>query len=46
MADNASLLIVLQCVLSKASLLHQVAQGVAARVSTLLLYMSVEDWLN
>ena len=40
---HASLLIVLQCVLSKASLLHQVAQGVAARGSTLLLYMSVED---
>ena len=40
---HASLLIVLQCVLPKASLLHQVAQGVAARGSTLLLYMSVED---
>ena len=43
---HGSLLIVLQCVLPKASLLHQVAQGVAARVSTLLLYMSLEDWLN
>ena len=33
---HAPLLTVLQCVLPKASLLHQVAQGVAARGSTLL----------